>query len=311
MENSDSGAADVSSVPDILAETCAVGSARISSNLKAWGDERPSGEVSAASRDQEGSAFCEGHTKFTVEATVHSFRAQGEIIVLKHDPDVFPPSSFGLKFAEQVDFQNCHQAADIGTGTGLLAILAAKKGVPEIQATDLSERAAQLAAHNAINMNGVNNVETRSGHFFCDLKGKFDVITANLPQEIIPPAYENALSRLQSQAINGGGPGGNAILLEFLDLAPAYMHSETRLYVIVNTITDYKNTLQNIEDKFEANLAWEGMTNVKTFVQENISFFRDLMEAGVISIEEDERGNWRARQFIYRLALKQGSETAP
>ena len=312
VESTDRRAASGSGIHNTHENACALGGLAATGSYSNEPNVATSlGDVITTSQEVEKLALCEGHPKFTDEATVHSFCAQGEIIVLKHDPEVFPPSSFGLKFAEHIDFQNCRRAADIGTGTGLLAILAAKKGVPEIQATDLSERAVQLTEHNAKHLNGVEGVETRSGHFFCDLTGVFDVITANLPQEIIPPAYDTSLSRLQSQAIDGRGTGGNAILLEFLDIAPAYMHSETRLYVIVNSITDYKKTLRSIEDKFQASLAWEGMTSVKSFVRENIGFFRVLMEAGIISIEEDDSGNWRARQFIYRLALKRGSGTSP
>jgi methylase of polypeptide subunit release factors len=248
--------------------------------------------------------LCHGHAKFTDGTPVHTFAVQGEHITLRHHPDVFPPSAFGLKFANHVDFDGCRRAADIGTGTGLLAILAAKKGVPEIMATDVSSLAIGLAQKNAREMNAIDGIEMRQGHFFSDLDGVFDVITANLPQEILPPTYHAGLSRLQSQAIEGGGAGGNAILLEFLDLAPRYMHAETRLYVIVNTVTDYKRTLQKINSSYHAKLVWEGATSTKKFVAENIAFFRQLIEAGTVSLIAGSDGNWRAHQYIYQLALK-------
>ena len=248
--------------------------------------------------------LCQGHARFTDGKPIHSFLVQGEIVALKHHPDVFPPSAFGLKFAEQIDFTGCRRAADIGTGTGLLAILAAKKGVPEIRATDVSGLAVQLTEQNAREMNAVHGIETRQGHFFCDLRGVFDVITANLPQEILPPDYHAGLSTLQSQAIDGGGIGGNAILLEFLDIAQAHMHPGTKLYIIVNTITDYKVTLQKIYSIYNAELVWEGETSAKAFVHENIAFFQRLIEAGIVCLVADGDGNWRARQFVYRLGLK-------
>ena len=249
-------------------------------------------------------AFSTGHARFTEDAAVHAFQVQGEVIALRHHPEVFPPSSFGLNFAERIDYRECRRAADIGTGTGLLAILAAKKGVREVKATDLSELAVTLADRNAREVNGVEGVETRQGHFFCDLVGVFDVITANLPQEIVPPGYQAKLSRLQSQAIDGGGVGGNAVLLDFLGVVPAYMHAATKLYIIVNTVTDYRNTLRAMREGFDATLVWEGLTNAKSFVHENVDFFRELVADGTVSLVEDASGNWQARQFIYRLALK-------
>lgn len=233
---------------------------------------------------------------------MHTYEVQGEVLDLEHHPDVFPPSAFGLQFARQVDFRGCRRAADIGTGTGLLAILAAKKGVPEVQATDVSLEAVRLAQGNAHRLEAAA-VTVTQGNFFGSLTGRFDVITANLPQEIVPPPYGRELSRPQLRAIHGGGAGGNAVLLDFLDEAPAFMHERGRLYVIVNTITDYRRTLSHIEERFRATLIWEGLTAAKSFVGENIAFFQPLLEAGTIALVQDGHGVWKARQFIYRLTL--------
>ena len=245
-----------------------------------------------------------GHAQFLASPSTHTYLVQNETIVLCHHPDVFPPSSFGLNFAERIDFSECRRAVDIGTGTGLLAILAARKGVPDVKATDTSPAALHLADSNARSLNGVDTVDVRLGHFFCGLDGNFDLITANLPQEIIPPDYRATLSPLQAQAIDGGGAGGNAILLDFLDIAARHMHRTTRLYVIVNTITDYRATLRKIEAGFSAALVWQGRTATKSFVRDNIGFFQELMDAGTISLSPDDRGEWHAQQFIYRLGLK-------
>ena len=222
---------------------------------------------------------------------------------LRHHPEVFPPSAFGLKFAEYIDFKNCRRVADIGTGTGLLAILAVKKGASQVKATDISPLAVRFADLNARMANVFDLIDTRQGHFFGDHGGTFDVITANLPQEIIPPAYSSSMSTLQSQAIDGGGVGGNAILLDFLEAAPNYMHRKTRLYIIVNTITDYNKTLSKISETYDATLIWQGITSVKAFVSENIDFFSDLVDRHIVDLVKDECGNWRAKQFIYELSL--------
>jgi len=248
--------------------------------------------------------ICRGYTKFTDRIIDHRFCVQNETILLQHHPDVFPPSLFGLNFAEQIDFNGFRRAADIGTGTGLIAILAGKKGVAEIKATDTSELALRLTDYNAREMNGVDVIETSHGPFFSDLQGTFDVITANLPQEIIPPGYRADLNPFQLQAIDGGGPGGNAILLNFLEVVPVYMHGQTKLYIIVNTITDYKKILGKIADRFQASLVWEGQTNTKAFVQENIGFFQTLIDEGIVSLVKNSSGNWQVTQFIFELSLR-------
>ncbi len=245
-----------------------------------------------------------GHGQFVAMTAEHRYVLQGETIVLRQQPDVFPPSAFGLKFAEQIDFSDCRSAADIGTGSGLLAILAARKGIADVKATDTSAAALRLANSNARDLNGVAAIDMRLGNLFCDLEGPFDLITANLPQEIIPPAYRASLSPLQAPAIDGGGEGGNAILLDFLDVASHYMHRATRLYVIVNTVTDYRATLHRIAATFSASLVWQGRTATKSFVRDNLGFSRELMASGTVALSEDDAGGWHALQFIYRLGLK-------
>ena len=107
-----------------------------------------------------------GHTDFLATAATHSYRLQGETIVLRQHPDVFPPSAFGLNFAERIDFSGCRRTADIGTGSGLLAILAARKSVPDVKATDTSAAALRLADSNARDLNGVNAIDARLGNLF-------------------------------------------------------------------------------------------------------------------------------------------------
>ena len=249
------------------------------------------------------SVFSLGHQQFTAAESDYAYQIQNETILLRHHPDVFPPSAFGLKLAEQIDFAGCRRAIDIGTGTGLLAILAARKGVPEVLATDISDVAVQLTDYNARAMNDVA-VEARQGSFFAGFDGPFDVIIANLPQEILPPAYKQTLSAEQLQAIEGGGEGGNGILLDFLAQAPAYMNERTKLHVFVDTVTDYRAAIDVIDRFYTSRLLWEGWTATKTFVRDNPEFFGALNDSGVVSLMQDEAGNWLARQLIYQLGLR-------
>ena len=110
-----------------------------------------------------------GHVQFLPGTATYTYRLQHETIVLRHVPEVFPPSPFGLNFAERIDFSGCRRAADIGTGTSLLAILGARKGVTDVKATDTSAAALHLTDGNARTLIGVDAVDVRLGHIFCDL----------------------------------------------------------------------------------------------------------------------------------------------
>ena len=236
----------------------------------------------------------------TCEST-KSYLVQGHTIHLRHHPNVFSPSAFGVQFAGRVTLNAGERVIDIGTGTGLLAILAAKNGAGEVVATDTCETALEITRSNAHELNGVPHIETRHGSFFCGAGGVFDAITANLPQEIVPPAHLAELNETQARAICGGGYGGNSVLLSFLEAAPDFMHEASRLYVIVNTITDYKSTIRAIEKSYRARVVWSGVATTKPFVGAHIGWFREFIDNGVVDIFRDDDGHWLARQHIYEL----------
>jgi hypothetical protein len=85
-------------------------------------------------------------------------------------------------------------ALDLGTGCGIQALHASRHAA-RVVATDISERALELAALNA-RLNGVDNIEFRLGSLFDPVAGeRFDHIISNPPFVITPrvdgvPSYE-------------------------------------------------------------------------------------------------------------------------
>ncbi len=74
---------------------------------------------------------------------------------------------------------------DAGTGSGILAIAASCLGAKEIIAVENDPLACAVAKRNAA-ANGVPNIEFRIGDVLRQrLRGKFDIITANLYSEIL------------------------------------------------------------------------------------------------------------------------------
>ncbi len=91
---------------------------------------------------------------------------------------------------------------DIGTGTGILAIGAARLGFEQVTAVDIDPLAVDAAARN-IAANGLTNIDVRQGSI-TSVNGTFDVIVANLLSEILI-----AIAPELSQRLN---PNGTAIL---------------------------------------------------------------------------------------------------
>jgi ribosomal protein L11 methyltransferase len=92
---------------------------------------------------------------------------------------------------------------DLGTGSGILAIGAARLGAARVVAVDLDPKAAAVAADNA-ERNGVA-IETRAGELADTPPGRFDVVVANIlagPIVALAPALVERLRR----------PGGRLVV---------------------------------------------------------------------------------------------------
>ena len=73
---------------------------------------------------------------------------------------------------------------DIGTGTGILAIAAARLGCPNVMAIDIDQDAVE-AARNNIHLNNVHEVVSVSNTPVWDVEGPFDMVLANLDRDTL------------------------------------------------------------------------------------------------------------------------------
>ena len=230
---------------------------------------------------------------------VRDYQLQGNKISLDLYPDVFPPSAFVVPFAQNIQIKPGNRVADIGTGSGILAVMAAQQGA-EVWATDTSEVSVINAKENA--QKNLVEIQAFAGSFFGPLKGKFDVIIANLPQEILPEDYKFDLGEGLTQTINGGKLG-NEILIEFLKIAPQYMHENSKLYINVGSLSDFKSTFQLIGQNYDARMINSYALPNKAFVEKNIDFYKRLNANGKIHIFQEE-GIWKAMVYPFELKLK-------
>lgn len=128
----------------------------------------------------------------------------GDQSAYKYDLIIEPQMSFGtahhettsqmLQFLLEEDVAK-KRLLDMGSGTGVLAILAHKKGAVEIAAIDNDDWAYRNAKHNC-ELNGIDAIEVVCGDA-SNLKGRiYDIILANINRNILindMGAYVNAL----------------------------------------------------------------------------------------------------------------------
>lgn len=76
------------------------------------------------------------------------------------------------------------RVADLGTGSGILAIAAAKLGAASVYACDIDEKAVKTARVNCA-LNGTDNVTVETADLLGGLSGRYDLITANITADIL------------------------------------------------------------------------------------------------------------------------------
>jgi ribosomal protein L11 methyltransferase len=82
------------------------------------------------------------------------------------------------------------RALDVGTGSGILAILASKLGAAEIDALDIDHNSVRVAKENC-EQNGTLNVNCRQSDLIAKADGKYDFISANIVADIIIRMAQN------------------------------------------------------------------------------------------------------------------------
>lgn len=88
-----------------------------------------------------------------------------------------------LRLMQDGDIQGA-RVADLGTGSGILAVAAAKLGAASVDACDIDEKAVAVAKSNC-NINGVDCVRVEQADLLASLSGKYELILANITADIL------------------------------------------------------------------------------------------------------------------------------
>jgi release factor glutamine methyltransferase len=135
------------------------------------------------------------------------------------------------------------KVADLCTGSGALAIVAARAGAERVVAVDISLRSTVAARGNA-RLNGCS-VEVRRGDLFESLDGeRFDMIVCNPPYV---PAETDALPRHRATTALDGGRDGRLILDRVCREAPAHMGPDSSLLLVQSSVCGVQETCERLE----------------------------------------------------------------
>ena len=212
--------------------------------------------------------FCSYHFILKRDRTTSTRVAGLDLTVLPSvfHPKMFVTSGFFAQFLQSLDLTG-KSVVEVGTGSGILALSAAKAGAESVLALDINPAAVKAAQLNA-GRNGLKQVTALESNLFSavPLATRFDVIISS------PPSFSGEPRDTADRAWHAG-PG-------YRDIAPLFTQGAQRLkpdgcmYLLLSSDT-------------------------------NLALFDSLIsDAGFVSEQIAARSIWIEAFLLYRLRLK-------
>lgn len=167
-------------------------------------------------------------------------------MVFMVEPEVYEPAEDTFLLADNLDVREGEHVLELGTGCGMLAILAAKAGA-RVLATDVNPAALRCTRNNSRTHDVEKRIEFRIGDLFEPVNDeRFDLIIFNPPY--LPVPREEELGTLLDRAWEGG-PDGRTIIDRFLDELPEYIGPRGRVLLVQSSLSNVKKTVRRLEEK--------------------------------------------------------------
>ncbi|HEV7884884.1 MAG TPA: HemK2/MTQ2 family protein methyltransferase [Solirubrobacteraceae bacterium] len=165
-------------------------------------------------------------------------------------PGVFAPRSDTWMLAEVLMSQAGLKGADVlevGTGSGAIAVAAARGGAASVTAVDVSRRALLCAWLNA-RLNGAR-VEPRHGDLFAPVRDRrFDYVVSNPPYLPSPdPQAGRQLPKRGAARAWEGGSDGRSILERICAQVGYHLRPGGTLLLMQSSVTGLTRTLDVLE----------------------------------------------------------------
>jgi release factor glutamine methyltransferase len=159
--------------------------------------------------------------------------------------EVYEPAEDTFLFAENLNVKEGWQVLDLGTGCGMLGILAAKKA-ERVLAVDLNPFAIRCAKENsALNRKRAKMDFIQASLFSAlNLAVSFDLILFNAPYL---PSEEGEEASWIGRAW-AGGASGREVVDRFISQVPPYLKPNGRVLLMQSTLTGVEETIQKFRE---------------------------------------------------------------
>ena len=159
--------------------------------------------------------------------------------------NVYEPAEDSFLFADNLTVRDGNVVLDMGTGCGILGVIAAEKAAMVV-AVDVNPCAVRCARENA-KLNGVSDrMFFVHGDLFTAISigAKFDLILFNAPYLPSEEAEDNSwLGRAWS-----GGIAGRQVIDRFICEAPKYLKADGLVFLMQSTLSGFNETFRKFEE---------------------------------------------------------------
>lgn len=164
-------------------------------------------------------------------------------------PEVYEPSEDSYLLLKAVEISPGESMLELGCGTGIVALHAAKLGAV-VTAADVSPKAVDCTRRNAAR-NGLK-VNTVMSDLFSNIQGTFDVIAFN-------PPYLPKEGRTTSWIEKSweGGDEGSEMSVRFLEEAWRHLNPGGRVYLVLSSLGGLMTVLKAAKERYDSELLAE------------------------------------------------------
>jgi release factor glutamine methyltransferase len=159
--------------------------------------------------------------------------------------DVYEPAEDSFLFADNLTVREGDIVLDMGTGCGILGIIAAEKA-SKVVAADVNPHAARCTKENTKLNNASDKVSIVRGDLFTGIRTgqDFDLILFNAPYL---PSNDSEDGTWLERAWSGG-VAGRQIIDRFICEAPKYLNKSGHIFLMQSTLSGINETLRKFEE---------------------------------------------------------------
>jgi precorrin-6B methylase 2 len=209
----------------------------------------------------------------------------------------FVPSTISQLVAKVLEIREGDVVIDVGCGTGILGIIAAKLGASRVYGVDASPDVVEVGAKNA----GAHGVADRMEFFHGDL---FDPLPGDVRADVIIGDVSGIPDSLAAESgwfpsKTGGGPRGSELPVRMLNEARRRLKESGRLFLPTGTLQDEGAILEAARSAFGNLIKLTERPIPLAGALAEAKSLKRLIDDGIVDLSE--RGSrllWEARVWL-------------